>query len=98
MEMVYNVAQELAKTIVQILSLGYRKIDNKIMEKLEELLKKADAAGMKNGKRDMEKLIERIKMYKKENTHITNDDLGKIIMTITFYTENIIKYNDTSEL
>jgi hypothetical protein len=53
---------------------------------------------MTNGARDIEYLFEAMKKYLREKNHVTNDKLSKRIMALKFYSENIIKYHDTSEL
>jgi hypothetical protein len=98
MNSLYEVCGEIYKTLEEIISMGYRKIDGKVLEKLELLHAKAVEFDMNKGAKDIDNLINGIKMYEKEKNHITNDELSKRIMALRFYSENIIKYNDTSEL
>jgi Mg2+ and Co2+ transporter CorA len=58
-----EICEEVHKTLEEIISIGYRKIDKKMLEKLGLLREKAIES-----------------------------------MALMFYTENVIKYNDTSEL
>jgi hypothetical protein len=93
-----EICVEIHKALEEIISTGYRKIDKQIVEKLELLREKAIEFNMAKGARDIDSLIKGIKMYEKEKNNITNDELSKRIMALIFYSENITKYNDTSEL
>jgi hypothetical protein len=93
-----EISQEIYKTINEIITIGYRKIDKNILERLELLQEKTIEYNMEKGEKCIGNLIKRIKAYEKEKNHITNDELAKQIMELIFYSENIIKYNDLSEL
>jgi hypothetical protein len=94
----YEVSGEIYKTLEEIISIGYRSIDEKMTEKLKLLQDKAIEFNMTRGAMDIKNLIRAIKTYEKEKNHITNDELSKRLMALKFYSENIIMYNDTSEL
>jgi hypothetical protein len=98
MNSLYEVGGEIDKIIEEIISIGYRRIDGKIIEKLKLLQEKAMEFNMTRGAKDIENLIGAIKTHEKEKNHITNDELSKRIMTLKFYSENIVRYNDTDEL
>jgi flagellar motor switch protein FliG len=93
-----EVCKEIHKTVEEIVSVGYRSIDETIVNKLVLLRGKARKFNMDKGGVYIDSLIEAITMHEQEKNHITNDELAKKIMTLTFYSENILKYNDTSEL
>jgi oligoribonuclease (3'-5' exoribonuclease) len=93
-----EVCKEIHTTMEEIVSLGYRRIDKTIVEKLALLREKAGEFNMNKGGMHIDNLIEAINIHEKTKNHITNDELAKKIMTLTFYSENILKYNDTSEL
>jgi hypothetical protein len=97
MNSVNEVCNEIYATMKEILFVGYRRIDEKILKKLEVLRKKALECKMEKGEEHIGYLIKWIKIFQKEKNHITNDEVAKRVMVLIFYSENIAKYNDRSE-
>jgi hypothetical protein len=97
MDSLYEASGEIYDIIKEIASAGYKNIDGKILEKLKHLREKAIGLDMAKGAKDIEKLIFAVKNYEEKNLE-TKNELSRRIMALKYYSENIIKYNDTSEL
>jgi hypothetical protein len=69
MNSLYEVGGEIDKIIEEIISIGYRRIDGKIIERLKFLQEKAMEFNMARGAKDIENLIGAIKIHEKKESY-----------------------------
>ncbi|MDR2094377.1 MAG: hypothetical protein LBP76_02525 [Treponema sp.] len=97
MEKIKNVCQEIEMVLLYICSKGINEIDcTFLVEKLEDLIFKANNLNMKTGEYLLSEFIIKNKKYKEGEIGIK--EMAKSLMALDFYSKNIIYYEDQSEL
>jgi hypothetical protein len=96
MENIKNVCQGIEVILLDIYSKGIDEIDNAAIQKLEELVIRANELKMITGETLIKEFIMKYKKY--DAGEIDIKEMAGSLMALDFYIKNITEYGDRSEL